>query len=756
MVAALVLALGPRAYAQQAAPHVGYVYPAGGQQGTSFEVTVGGQRLDGVTDALFAGSGVRAKVLDFSKPLTVAQFSLLRDQLKELQDKRTDALRPGAAAASQPATRPAWTAEDEKKLAEVRKKLQNPPRRQLNPSIAETVTLQVTIDATAEVGPHELRLITPLGLSDPIVFIVGQLPEVTIPSQRAMPAPPGGGGGAGTPSPARPGMAVTLPAILNGQIMPGAVERYRFQARKGQHLVIAVCARGLIPYISDAVPGWFQAAVTLYDAKGHELAYADHDRHQPDPVLPYEVPADGEYTLEIRDSLYRGREDFVYRISIGELPWITGIFPRGGPAGIATTVELSGWNLPTTTAIFDAKHKTPGVYSLAVSKAGIWSNSEPFAVDSLPETRAGASNHEQALAQPVTLPTLVNGRIEAADENTVFRFEGKAGDEIVAEVMARRLDSPMDSVLRLTDAAGKQIAYNDDFEDKGFGLNTHHADSYLRVVLPATGTYYLYLADIQSKWGPDYSYRLRLSVARPDFALRVVPSSISTRGGASVPITVYALRHDGFAGEINLALRDPASGFSLGSAKLPAGQDQLKLTLKAPPTHLDDPVALTLEGRATIHGQIVEHAAVPAEDMMQAFLYRHLVPAQELLVAVSAAPLARANLKILSPTPVKLTPGQTTTIEVMLPTNALLGKMDLELTDPPDGISLQSVTPGRDSTLVVLACDAAKVAQGLKGNLILSAFVERTPPVSAQNPQPVKRRVPMGSFPAIPFELVGK
>ena len=39
----------------------------------------------------------------------------------------------------------------------------------------------------------------------------------------------------------------------------------------------------------------------------------------------------------------------------------------------------------------------------------------------------------------------------------------------MAEVYARRLDSPLDSVLKLTDAAGKQLAFNDDHEDKGAG-----------------------------------------------------------------------------------------------------------------------------------------------------------------------------------------------------------------------------------------------------------------------------------------------
>ena len=45
------------------------------------------------------------------------------------------------------------------------------------------------------------------------------------------------------------------------------------------------------------------------------------------------MPADGEYIVEIKDAIYRGREDFVYRVAIGEFPFVTGVFPLGGPAG---------------------------------------------------------------------------------------------------------------------------------------------------------------------------------------------------------------------------------------------------------------------------------------------------------------------------------------------------------------------------------------------------------------------------------------
>jgi hypothetical protein len=123
-----------------------------------------------------------------------------------------------------------------------------------------------------------------------------------------------------------------------------------------------------------------------------------------------------------------------------------------------------------------------------VRKGQLVSNRVPFALDTLPECLEREPNNQQAGAQQVTPPIIVNGRIEQPGDWDVFRFEGRAGDKIVAEVYARRLDSPLDSVLKLTDANDQKLMVNDDHEDKGAGLTTHHADSFISATLPADGT----------------------------------------------------------------------------------------------------------------------------------------------------------------------------------------------------------------------------------------------------------------------------
>jgi len=591
-------------------------------------VAISGQYLDGVTDVDICGGGIKATVLEHVKPLNGKQIALLRDRLKELQEMmnsekpiepNSDAA-PDANAAINPEPKMDKKAL-QKEMTEIKEKLANPKNRNRdNPQLAEDVTIRIVLAPDAEPGERELRLKTALGLSNPLAFYVGRLPEYTEKEPKS--------------STTEAEMSITLPAIVNGQILPGDVDRFRFQARKGQQLVAAASARELLPYLADAVPGWFQATLTLYDAKGNELAYDDDYKFHPDPVLYYEIPKDGEYVIEIRDAIYRGREDFVYRITVGELPFITSIFPLGGQVDTQTTVELKGWNLPVGKLTMDANGKEPGNYPLFVRKEELISNRVPFAVDKLPECLEQEPNYPQGSAQPVSLPVIVNGRIDQEGDVDVFRFESCAGDKIVAEVYARRLDSPLDSVLKLTDANDHQLAANDDHEDKGAGLTTHQADSWLSATLPANGTYYLHISDAQHKGGEVYSYRLRISPPQPDFELRVVPSSINARAGATAAVTVYALHKDGFSNDIALMLKDAPRGFKLSGGKLPANQDQVRLMLTVPPMPSEEPISLRLEGRAIIQGREVVHPAVPAEDMMQAFFYRHLVPAKDLKVAI--------------------------------------------------------------------------------------------------------------------------
>lgn len=752
------------ARAQETLPHIGYAYPAGGRQGTSFQITVGGQFLDNIGRITFSGAGVEARKIEGIKPMTEEDVRVLRDRLMQLAKDQKEL-----------ATR--------REMAQIGRRLARymaaQLRRQTHPAISEAVELQVTIAADAEPGVREMRLETARGVSNPLRFCVGRLPEFR--EQEPELVTDVQGWGIPLRYPATTTTDITLPATVNGQIIPrepdalrygggftpGDADRYRFQARKGQTLVIAASVRELVPYLADAVPGWFQATLTLYDAQGREVAFGDDYRFQPDPVLVFRVPEDGPYVVEIKDAISRGRPDFVYRITIGERPFITGIFPLGGRAGSQTPVEVQGHNLPADKLTMDTRDKGPGVYPVSVSREDMASNTVPFAVDTLPELLEKEPNDDEA-PQPVTLPVIVNGRIDRPGDWDVFRFAGRAGQQVVAEFEARRLDSPVDSVLELTDAAGKRLAFNDDHHDQADALKTHHADSLISVILPADGMYCARLGDAQRRGGPEYAYRLRISPPRPDFALRVVPSCINASSWRLTPVTVFALRKDGFDGEIALSFKDNPDGVLLIGGTVPAGQDRVRVTLSTASWAAVEPVSVCLEGRATINGEEVVRQAVAADDMMQAFFYRHLVPAESLKLVLADSgrfrpdgprplppPEQRRNYQpqaaVLSEQPVKIPAGGTADVQVRGPWGGW-GEAELELSDPPEGIVIDR-TASQDRVLTItLRADAEKAKPGLCGNLIANTFRKRTE--TNKEGKTREYRSFYGPLPAIPFEVV--
>ena len=640
--------LTPAARAQR--PYIGFVYPAGGQQGTTVQVRFGGQGMEQVNAILVSGTGVVVRSSECFRRLDNSDINILTDQLKDL--KRAPPA-PAAMMMAPMAPEPAMMSmmntgatavgagegagnATSNLILEIEKRIRDFVQTPASLALAAITVAEFEIAPDAPPGEREVRLVTARGISNPLIFQIGQLPEVSRKPMRTANFQILGKEAAALRK--RPKEEVedriTIPCTVNGQIASGESNRYRFMARKGQRLVLATLGRQLIPYIADAVPGWFQPVLVLMDATGKELVYGDDYRFQPDPVIFYEVPQDGEYVFAIRDAIYRGREDFVYRITVGELPFVTSIFPLGSSVGAPVGPQVKGWNLPNAELTMPAQTAGPGVYQLAANRQGYLSNRVPFALDTLPECNEIKPNQDRAHAQRVALPVIINGRIDKPGDWGVFQFTGQSNAVVVAEVRARRLDSPLDSVLKLTDAKGQLLAYNDDCEDLADGLNTHHADSYLMVKLPADGTYYVHIGDTAHNGGAEYAFRLRLSAPRPGFALRVTPSSVSLRGRDSASVTAYAIRRDGFTGPIQIGLKSLPPGFSSQPVTLAGTQTVVRLALKTSRITTNEPLNLTVLGWAKIGDQIITNAAVPAEDRMQAFLWRHLVPAQDLKVLV--------------------------------------------------------------------------------------------------------------------------
>ncbi len=774
-------------------PELGYLYPAGAQQGAVARVLAGGQNLRDIKSVYVSGGGVKASVVRYMGRfvrLNGEERKVLKVRITQARERIAAGLppekpveppppvEPGGKEGAEPGAgtegkggtggkgaartglenisrHPLLGMLHELSLEELefveRKFLKIDPRLQPNAQIGETAMIEVSVDPDALPGSREIRLLTARGLTNPMRFEVGRLPEA------CEPAPADAAAGDTDP--------FELPVLLNGQITPGDADRFCFRAVQGQKLVIRACARRLSPFLADAVPGWFQPTLALLDARGREVAYADDYRFDPDPVLFFEVAKTGVYKIEIQDSIFRGRDDFVYRISVSMEPFITSLFPLGGRIGEETMAFADGWNLASPIITLDTGPGPGRIRGLVLEQEGGFSNRAAYAVDDLPEILKAEPNDALGEAAKVALPAIVNGIVARPGDRDRFLFEGRAGDVLVAEVTARRLDSPLDSLVRLISPSGKVIAWNDDSMRKQghlhaeIGVLTHHADSYLAAMLPEDGVYCAEVTDAQGRGGPDFGYRLRISPPMGDFELAVTPSTLNLEPGRAAVIRVHALRKDGFDGEIEAGFADSPEGFELQGNVIPSGRDQVRMTVTAPARRFDAPVRLRILGRAVAGGREIKREAVAADDLMQAFLWRHLVPAGEFVVAVMGKG-GRERVALLGKTPVRVPLGGSVTVRMRTPMLPVTEGIQLELSEAPAGVGIADVKFMPRRVEFMLTAAEGAVAAGFADNLIVSAFLDRAPDTAKGGKAAANRagskRVLVGVLPAIPIKIVKK
>jgi hypothetical protein len=620
--------------------------------------------------------------------------------------------------------------------------------------LMDIAVLEVTIAPDAEPGNRELRLVTMSGLSMPLYFQVGVNPEV----MEREPNSPDTNGIAGFMLEFSVPVYDT-PIVINGQILHSDIDRFKFRAKKGEQLVLHAQARQLMPYLADAVPGWFEAVLTVYDGNEKELAYADCNRFDADPLLVFVPPEDGVYTAEIRDSVFRGREDFVYRLSIAPSPVVESVYPLGLKEGASAVLKLEGKNLAAGEVKIDA---TPGSENFReISQIGSQWLPQPirYEVDLLPETFEAGNNQSPASAQPIAKPVVVNGKISKPGEYDYYRFEGKEGEVITIEVTARRLNSLLDSRIALFDTAGKLIAENDDgktvdekYMSQILGTQTHNADSAVSLMLPGGSPFVLRIGDANRQGGNAYAYRLRLSQPRPEFDVYTTPSSMTYYAGNCEPIWFYVDRKEGYNGTIELRIVGDAQGFQLDGGLLQAGENMVVATLSTPKEPRNKAVKLQFEAAATADAQTVRRSVYAVDDMEQAFLYHHRVPASHFWVLMQNQRNG-PGFRPLKPEPLSLKQGQSVDAEFETTAGYVPPTTIFYLRDAPPGLWVKKKSQEDKKLVLTFGANADTLQKTEKpmiaGNLIIAVDAETVP----KNPDEKKNRYPMGMLPAVPYRL---
>ena len=196
----------------------------------------------------------------------------------------------------------------------------------------------------------------------------------------------------------------------------------------------------------------------------------------------------------------------------------------------------------------------PGVRELRVATDQAVSSVSHLMVTDYPVILEDAKNVNNARDQAVavTLPVAICGRVERAEDVDFYSFEGKAGQEIAAELFAQRATAGihgmvvrgpliylMDGLMTLYGPNGQVVAQNDNF----FG-----GDSFIAVTLPEDGTYSLEIRDARYAGSGRYAYCVELA-SRP-YAHATFPLSVQSGTTASA----IAVGH-GLGDSSNVAIR---------------------------------------------------------------------------------------------------------------------------------------------------------------------------------------------------------
>lgn len=528
-------------------PHVSYIFPAGGQQGTTVRFHVGGHYLRDVCSFEMLGPGIEGPA-QLKRSERTLWFEGPRIPMPASQAK------------------------------------EDYPREQWG---------QLTIDSQAATGFRRWRAWTSQGVTPTMKFVVGDLPEIVEQEIDGRPLP----------------QSVSLPVTINGRIFPREdIDIWTFQAKAGQYYVCEVMAQRLGSPLDSRL--------ILVDPAGKTVA-ENTDGIGRDSLLRFQATQDGVYQVRIHDVEFGGLQHYVYRLSIREGFFVDHVYPLGGRRGSTIPVQLFGQGeVPKQIQL--AMPQTGAAKQLpAVKVDGKASNRFPFDLSDLPEFQEALNGQDVVNGGECEIPAVINGRISKPGQVDTWQFTGQKDATLQFDLLAERLGSPLDSVLRLLDAEGKQLAQSDD-------MSKNESDSQFQFKLPADGRYTIEVKErFASRGGLQYAYRLYVAPKTTEpagFSLRLPADGLTLNRGAEAKLKIVATRQGGFSGPIVLNLLHLPWGVTSQEVTIAEKKNDATLVLKADEFARVRALRVQVTGRGKIDEdqEVVEVASIAAassEDM---------------------------------------------------------------------------------------------------------------------------------------------
>ncbi|EAQ79300.1 Calx-beta domain-containing protein [Blastopirellula marina] len=258
-----------------------------------------------------------------------------------------------------------------------------------------------------------------------------------------------------------------IDAEIGDGLFPGKdIDLFQVTLQQGQALTIDIDANYL-----DTGGGWYSdlnSYLRLFDASGNELA-------------------ENNYGYSAND--YSGYND----------SYLTFVAPTTGTFYIGVSSQYNPSYDPTTAGSGNdyTSYNSHGEYRLQLLA------SEPLPADSAGEELLGAQT--VTLTENVTTEidaTIGDGWYQSADVD-LYAVTLDAGDRLLVDIDANYLDdgtpdSSLNSYLRIFNASGSQISFNDNATSDSD--DSSGSDSYLLFVAPSSGTFYIGVSSYYNRY----------------------------------------------------------------------------------------------------------------------------------------------------------------------------------------------------------------------------------------------------------------
>ncbi|HSG70412.1 MAG TPA: hypothetical protein VLA12_08350, partial [Planctomycetaceae bacterium] len=386
----------------------------------------------------------------------------------------------------------------------------------------------------------------------------------------------------------KPLSAADFPVNISGQIKKiREVDCFEFVADRTGLITCTIEAR-----ILDSP---LNAVLEIRD-ESNRIVFDVADTGGNDASLTFLATQGHRYRACLYDVDFRGNRSFVYRLGFRAGLRVLATIPAAAQPGTKRSFELLGYGLQTGRAELESVVRdlevsvnSPAMTSIPVDLPEVGTVAIPIRISDLPEVTEAESGLK------LSAPVAVTGVLDERYGEDVYLLRGAQGEMFQIDLEAKRIGSPLDVTLTITDAEGKELVRSDDLP------NT--TDAGIEWTAPADGEYRLVVSDVSGHSGQQLAlYRLAIRTSRPGFELSV-PELIGVPLGGKATLSLKAQRTGGFKSAISVSASHLPEGVSVPEMLvIPEGQSELKIEISVSEQAAAVAGLVTFRGEASLGG----------------------------------------------------------------------------------------------------------------------------------------------------------